>query len=616
MRILRRLALLVLVGISLPGLCAPDPATGVPEYSRIVMLHGGDARSLGQMQADAAFRQVVTEGRTTRVEIYNEDLDLTRFPGPAFEDFMLDLLRLKYGSRPPNIVVAYGAVALAFAERHHDRLWPRAALLFMAVDEREFRNHAHPRANGGTTLHLAAARTLELGLALRPATKRVLVVSGVAELDRIYLRAARAELAPFAGRIDVEYLTDVPLAEMMRRVRGAPPDSLIMPISVFRDSTGQSYLSANVVSTLAEAAVAPVLAISENYLGRRILGGVAIRFGDQGRQAGELAAAILDGGDASSLPVKRPGSVCMVDWRELRRWDIAQERVPEGCEVRYREYSYWEQNRGTILATGAIILLQALLISYLVLQHRQRRLAEIEAQRQRSQLAHAARLATVGELTASIAHEINQPLGAILSNADAAEILLESPNPDLAEVRQILADIRRDDERASAVIQRLRALLARHELDRRRLDPNTVVREAVALISQEADRRGTRLIEDLSSSVPAVQGDRVHLVQVLIVLLINAIDAMDGVLPSRRRVVVSTNVADAMVEIAVKDSGPGIPAADFSRLFDSFFTTKAKGMGLGLSIARTIVEAHGGRIWAENITGGGALFRFQLAMAK
>ena len=183
-------------------------------------------------------------------------------------------------------------------------------------------------------------------------------------------------------------------------------------------------------------------------------------------------------------------------------------------------------------------------------------------------------------------------------------------------MRQILQDIRRDDERASAVIQRLRALLARHELDRRRLDPNAVVREAIALISQEADRRGTRLVEDLASSMPPVQGDRVHLVQVLIVLLMNAIDAMDGVLPTRRRIVVSTGIADSMVEIAVMDAGPGIPQADFSRLFDYFFTTKAKGMGLGLSIARSIVEAHGGRIWAENAKGGGAMFRFRLAMAQ
>jgi signal transduction histidine kinase len=367
---------------------------------------------------------------------------------------------------------------------------------------------------------------------------------------------------------------------------------------------------------MTEAAPVPNISVNSQRMGRHLLGGQVNRYADQGLEAGELVLQILAGRDARSLPVRVPESRCLLDWRELRRWNIAMERVPAECEVLYREYSYWEQNWGAILIASAIILFQAFLISVLVFQHRQRRLAERETQRQRSQLAHAARLATVGELTASIAHEINQPLGAILSNADAAEILLESPQPDLAEVRQILADIRRDDERASQVIQRLRALLARHELDRHRLDPNAVVREAVALISQEADRRGTRLVEELSSSMPAVQGDRVHLVQVLIVLMINAIDAMDGVLPGRRRVVVSTNVTDSMVEIAVQDSGPGIPAADFSRLFDSFFTTKAKGMGLGLSIARSIVEAHGGRIWAENTTGGGAMFRFRLAMAQ
>jgi signal transduction histidine kinase len=155
-------------------------------------------------------------------------------------------------------------------------------------------------------------------------------------------------------------------------------------------------------------------------------------------------------------------------------------------------------------------------------------------------------------------------------------------------------------------------LLGRHELDRKRVDPNAIAREAIALISQEADRRGVQVLQFLGSSLPPVNGDRVHLVQVMIILLINAFDAMDFTPTAKRQVVVSTGWVDGMVEVAVKDLGPGIPSKDFSRLFDSFFTTKATGMGLGLSIARSIVETHGGRIWAENTTGGGATFRFRV----
>jgi signal transduction histidine kinase len=391
--------------------------------------------------------------------------------------------------------------------------------------------------------------------------------------------------------------------------------TILFPISMFRDSLGQSFSPADAFTKLAEAAQVPNLSVVSARMGNHLLGGHVIRYADQGREAGQLVLEVLAGRDARSLPVRVPDSRCMLDWRELRRWKIPMSRVPADCEVLYREYTLWEQHWATILAAAFIIAFQAFLITILVLQHRRRRTAELESQRQHAQLAHASRLATVGELTASIAHEINQPLGAILSNADAAEILLESPNPNLPEVRQILTDIRRDDERASAVIQRLRALLARHELDSQRLDPNTVVREAIALISQEADRRRTRLVDTLATSLPAVQGDRVHLVQVLIILLLNALDAMQTTPPDKRQVTIGTSYSDGRVEFAVADAGPGIPEADFPRLFDSFFTTKAKGMGLGLSIARSIVEAHGGTIWAEEFRASGAVFRFRLARA-
>lgn len=610
-------ALVALAAVSFHASGAPAgaPADPGPPW-RIVLLRGTDGQLPASVQADTAFREELgASGGKTGIEIFPEDLDTIRLPAAQLDSELVALLKKKHSARPPHIVVAFTSNGLAFAERHHAELWPTATLIFMGVNERELAAVRGTHAATGVVVTRQNAKTIELGLRLLPKTRRVVLVGGASAWDRETMAFARADMARFAGRVEIEYLENMPFADILKRMGELREGTLLFPISMFRDSLGQSFTPADAFAKLAEAAPVPNLSVVNARMGDKLLGGHVIRYADQGREAGQLVHDILAGRDARSLPVRVPDSGCVVDWRELGRWSIPMSRVPQDCEVRFREFTFWEQNWGKVLAVSAIILFQALLISILILQHRQRRRAERETQSQRSQLAHAARLATVGELTASIAHEINQPLGAILSNADAAEILLESPNPDLVEVRQILADIRRDDERASAVIQRLRALLARHELDSRRLDPNAVVREAMALISQEADRRGTRLVEDLASSVPAVQGDRVHLVQVLIVLLINAIDSMDEILPHRREIVVSTGVEDAMVEIAVRDAGPGIPAADFSRLFDSFFTTKAKGMGLGLSIARTIVEAHGGRIWAENTTGGGAMFRFRLAVA-
>jgi PAS domain S-box-containing protein len=230
----------------------------------------------------------------------------------------------------------------------------------------------------------------------------------------------------------------------------------------------------------------------------------------------------------------------------------------------------------------------------------------------RQELAHASRLTLLGEMTASIAHEINQPLGAILSNADAAEILLESAPSSLAEVRHILDDIRKDDLRASEVIRRVRALLRKRELELQPVDLNEVISEVFGLTRAESRRRRVAIQAELATDLPLVRGDKVQLQQVILNLLINGMDAMGDMTGARKLTVRSALDENGYVAIAVSDAGSGIAPDRLPRLFDPFFSTKKEGMGLGLPIARSLVEAHGGRIWAENNPCRGATFRFTL----
>jgi len=234
---------------------------------------------------------------------------------------------------------------------------------------------------------------------------------------------------------------------------------------------------------------------------------------------------------------------------------------------------------------------------------------------QHNTVAHASRLAVAGELTASIAHEINQPLGAILSNTAAAELILQSGEDRRDLLRHILADIRRDDVRASEVIRRLRTLLAKHEVEQRSFDLNTAVTEVAALLQREAERRLVR-IEMRLASVATVVGDRVQVQQVLINLLLNAMDAVDQVGEDRRGIIVAVENVGHRIIITVRDQGRGIAAEELPKLFDSFYSTKRTGMGLGLSIGRTIVETHGGRIWAESQPGVGSQFHIEFPAAE
>lgn len=245
-----------------------------------------------------------------------------------------------------------------------------------------------------------------------------------------------------------------------------------------------------------------------------------------------------------------------------------------------------------------------------------RKQAEAEAQRQRAELAHVARVSTMGELAASVAHELNQPLGAILSNAEAAELFLNHNPPALEELRSILVDIRNDDERAGAVIQRMHGLLRRRELDKQPMVVNSLVEDVFHLTSTDASLRKVSLSADVHLKPLPVLGDRIHLQQVLINLILNGMEAMSALPPEKRRLVVRAGLnQERMAEIAVIDTGHGIEPHKAPHLFEPFFTTKQNGMGMGLSIARRIVEAHGGRISAENNPAGGAIFRFTLPLA-
>ncbi len=236
---------------------------------------------------------------------------------------------------------------------------------------------------------------------------------------------------------------------------------------------------------------------------------------------------------------------------------------------------------------------------------------EREAHLLNAELIHMGRVTSMGELAASLAHEINQPLTAILSNTQAAQRFLQCAEPDLDEVAEILADIAKDDMRAGEVIKRLRALLRKDMSVYAQLDISESVAEVLSLVGGEARMKGVRIDTRLQPGLPSVSGDRVQLQQVIINLISNALDACADMPDGLRRVVVSTYQTSAnRVGIGIEDFGPGLK--DIEMIFEPFYTTKAKGMGMGLSISQTIIDAHGGELRGENKSGGGSVFYVNL----
>jgi two-component system sensor kinase FixL len=238
----------------------------------------------------------------------------------------------------------------------------------------------------------------------------------------------------------------------------------------------------------------------------------------------------------------------------------------------------------------------------------ERRLAELALRQAREELGHFARVATVGELTASLAHQLNQPLTGILSNAQAANRYLEAGDPDMNEIRAIVTDIIEDNRRASGVIRRMRELLTKNGGPAIAVDINSLIRDVTALLTSDSIIRNAAVDFDLAPGAPRVLANRVDLQQVILNLLVNALEAVADKPVPERLVKVRTTLSESHIVIAVEDSGPGLVNGAEDRIFEAFYTTKPSGMGMGLAIARSLVESHGGRIWAEPSRGSGAAF--------
>jgi two-component system sensor histidine kinase TtrS len=239
--------------------------------------------------------------------------------------------------------------------------------------------------------------------------------------------------------------------------------------------------------------------------------------------------------------------------------------------------------------------------------------ANKEARLRREELEHASRLSLVGEMAGSLAHEISQPLAAIANYARGCERRMQQGG-DQSEILRGVQQIAVQAERGGEVVRNMRSFVRKRQPSLRRLDPGLLISDTLVLFAPLAERRNVAVVFEPHSSLPAIDVDKLQLEEVLLNLLQNAADAIEGMPEGKVSVRVSS--ANGVVEIGVADTGPGLGEDAMNRLFETFFTTKPQGLGLGLSLSRSIIESHGGRLWAENIQGGGALFRFTLPVAK
>ncbi len=618
---------LVAVFVLLTAVCGAGS-----EPKRVLVVHSFGSVAPPFTTHSIAFETELAEKMGKRVDLDEVSLDMARYADPNLQEALVEYLQKRQAHWQPDLVVPIGSPAGVFVEQYRDRLFPETPILYTGMDRRRLSPHALERNAAFIGENFDGPGFIEDILQIAPATKNIAIVIGASAVEQYWAAAFRKEFEPYANRINFIWLNDLSLDQMLEKTRALPPDSYIFLILLLRDATGVTHNADEALQRIHAVANAPINGIFQHQLGLGIVGGRLYQAELEGIESARTAVRILHGEPVSSFPPKIVGPLSpRYDWRELQRWKIDEKLLPPGSTVLYRTPSLWEQHRALIIGGISICVVETLLIAGLVVNRIRRRhaerslsesedrvaLAADEMRRLQEEIAHVGRVSMMGQLASALAHEINQPIGAILRNAEAAELFMQSKTPDLEEIRAILADIRADDQRAGGVIDRMRALLKRHVLDTQLLDLTELVGDVAKLARTDAATRHVKLTVNLPADLPSVRGDRVHLQQVLLNLILNGMDALNRAGQENRRVTVSARVdAPRTVEIAVSDTGHGIAAEKLAQVFDPFFTTKPDGMGMGLPISRTIVESHGGRLWAENNDGTGATFRFTLPVAE
>ncbi|MEY2427275.1 MAG: hypothetical protein QOJ40_160, partial [Verrucomicrobiota bacterium] len=495
-----------------------------------VLILFSEAKDLpGNTLMDRALRDEIQKHSTNRIDFFTENQDAGRFSDPSHLRLFKDYLGEKYARENLDLVVTFMARDFALADELPAAVFSHVPKVFVAVSELDIPEDLNQRGFRGIVQRFDIPGTIGLIFHLQPETRRVVVIGGTSAADRLTLGRIE-EVAGSLEDVEFNFWTNQPLADLRVLVRSLDESTVILVSSVQRDGAGQPFHTSQIAQMLAPSSKAPMYVLGAGVVvGSGAVGGAVVDFDSLGSRAGRLAVQILEGapGGESTIETRTTGTP-MVDWRALKRWRIPEKRLPAGCVVRFRPRSLWGEHKWLIVSGLAVLLAQAITIAGLVAQRVWRRRAESEIQRQRTELAHVARVSTLGQLASSLAHELNQPLGAILRNAEAGEMLLQSEKPDLTELRAIVTDIRKDDQRAAMVIDRMRALLKRRGLESNLLNSREWVEDTIALARPDAAARKVNLRLELAPDLPEVRGDRVHLQQVLLNLLLNGMDAMDG----------------------------------------------------------------------------------------
>jgi signal transduction histidine kinase len=606
-----------LAAIALLWFATLEPVSA--ESKRVVLLHsfGQDfkpwseyAKTIrSELQRQSPWQLDITDHSLVTARSRNED------PEVAFVAYLSAL----FAEQQPDLIVSIGAPAAVFVQRHRPQLFANIPMVFTAVDERRVQFASLSKNDAVVPVRIDYPAAIENILQVLPDTKNVMVVVGTSPTEQFWREEIGRVVKPLTNRVSLTWTNNLSLDDLLKKAAALPPHSAIFWELMIVDAAGVVHEGNTALARLRAVSSAPIFSYDESFFGHEIVGGPLLKVLDSSRQTAAVAVRILGGEKASDIKITPIGfSRPKFDWREMQRWGISESRLPLGSEILFRELTAWERYRWQITSILLALLVQSAMIAWLLVEQLRRRRAETRSRKLSLDVIHLNRAAEAGALSASFAHDLGQPTLAIALNTQRVENLLSKDRPELGKIKEAVVDISRANDHAAAIIKQFRKLLMRGSDPeiQQETDLNAVIADALSILSTEANHRQVGLVAEGHKGPLLVRADPIHVLQVLLNLATNAMDAMADSPSDTRRVVIRTAMhADCKVEVVVSDSGPGIPAPVIDEIFETFYTTKPHGTGLGLSIARTIVDMYGGKIWAENCAQEGAAFHFTIPLS-
>jgi signal transduction histidine kinase len=613
-------SLLACLVILVPPVISFGQQSSVPK--KVLLLYWGNKDDPGNISFDSGVQVGLRAEPGTKWELFNEYLDTNRFPGEHQNQLLHDYLVQKYQGVNIDVVVTAPDTAVNFLLKYRADLFPNLPVVFLAAKRPSPEILAAGAGMTGIIQANTHRKTVDLALNLHPDTQNLFVISGTPERDKKFETIARQELAAYQNGFKITYLTDLPLDELLNSVKSLPPHSVILYVWD-RETTpdGKTLQTYEVLDRLSNVAVAPIYGMGSRNVGYGIVGGYVQDSERNGIEVAEILRRILNGTSARDIPVESAPSLLMFDWRQVQRWGIPENRLPNDSVVRFKELTFWQQYKWRIIGVLVLFTLQTLVIALLVLERKRRQLAKEALDKLNAELEEriASRTAALDNKSReletfaySVAHDLKAPLRGI---DGYTRLLLEDHLKNLNDEGRGFLDVIHSS--TVEMNQLIDDLLEYSRLERREFKPDRF--ELKPIISSVIEQKKRELTDSNIEFVLNVNGGSVladpnGLTQSLRNYIDNAVKFTHNV--SNPRIEIGAKENASNVQLWVQDNGVGFDMKYHDRIFDIFQrlnpVEEYPGTGVGLAIVRKAMQRMGGRAWAKSEPGHGATFFLEI----